>query len=317
MIHFTHNDMDALGCMLCVNSKYKEKIARVYHTFYGDFEKQVDAIINDPDDIVIITDLSFSERPDCLKSLVSKKKFVQLVDHHSYPKEFWNEFDKLPNFKRIIDDSVCATLLCYDAFTKHLNEDERKSLKALCNIIDVYDCWRETHSSFDGSQLVNLWFWTKNLDELCTEIENNKYKLPPYAKDEIGSLRAEQEKAVKKAYENNQVHKCGPVTFVFNNDVFNPILIKEMREGQGFVVGSFQFNNGTFCFKCRVKQGTLSPYCLDRLRLELTGKTTGHPNAFSYVRDFNNSVEITNEYKRIVEVYSKIYYEDGIPTIPV
>jgi len=313
MIHFTHNDMDALGCMLCVNSKYKEKITKVYHTFYGDFEKQVDAIINDPDDIVIITDLSFSERPKCLKDLISKKKFVQLVDHHSYPKEFWVEFDELPNFKRIIDDSVCATLLCYNTFTDHLDENERKSLKALCNIIDVYDCWRETHDLFTNSQLVNLWFWTKNLDELCAEIENNKYKLPSNTTNEISSLKAEQEEAVKKAYENNQVHKCGPVTFVFNNDVFNPILIKEMKEGQGLVVCNFQFNNGAFCFKCRVKQGTLSPYCLNKLRLELTGGTSGHPNAFSYIKDFNNSMEITNEYKRIVEVYSKIYLEDDIP----
>ena len=33
MIHFTHNDLDALGSMLCVDAKYGDKITKVYHTF--------------------------------------------------------------------------------------------------------------------------------------------------------------------------------------------------------------------------------------------------------------------------------------------
>ena len=324
MIHFTHNDLDALGSMLCINLKYKDKITKVYHTYYGDFEKQVDEIIKDKDDIVIITDLSFAERPESLLKLIQNKKFVQLIDHHSYPENFWIEFDKNTNFKRIINDKYCASLSCYELYNNCLQSDEdsavgratsrtkRTLLHALCKLIDVYDCWREGDGLFPSAQKLNLWFWTKNIDDLCKAIENNGYKFPDGTKAEIETLYTQQQNAVEEAYKNNKVFKVGPVTFVFDNDVFNPILIKEMSEGQELVVCCFQFKNGDFCFKVRVKQGLFDDCALDRLRLRLAGKITGHPNAFSYVKKFNNSLELEKEYKRIVEEFMDIT-DDSIP----
>lgn len=313
MIHFTHNDLDALGSMLCVNLKYKDKITKVYHTYYGDFEKQVGEIIKDKDDIVIITDLSFAERPESLLKLIQNKKFVQLIDHHSYPENFWIEFDKNVNFKRIINDKYCASLSCYGLYSFCLNNvDKRTLLDNLCKLIDVYDCWRESDKLFNSAQKLNLWFWTKNIDELCKAIEDNGYKLPDGTKTEIETLYTQQQNAVAEAYKNNKVFKVGPATFVFDNDVFNPILIKEMSEGQELVVCSFQFKNGDFCFKVRVKQGLFDDYILDSLRTKLAGKITGHPNAFSYVKKFSNSLELEKEYKRIVEEFIDIT-DDSIP----
>lgn len=316
MIHLTHNDLDALGSMLCVNLKYKDKITKVYHTYYGDFEKQVNDIINDKDDIVIITDLSFAERPELLLKLIQNKKFVQLIDHHSYPENFWIEIDKNTNFKRVINDKYCASLSCYELYGSCLNvennQNKRTLLGNLCKLIDVYDCWRENDELFPSAQKLNLWFWTKNIDDLCKAIEDNGYKFPPEAKTEIEHLYNKQLKDIENAYNSGKVVKAGPVTYVFDNDVFNPILIKEMTEGQQLVVGCLQLYNGDFCFKVRVKQGILSRIQLDSLRIAIVGKITGHPNAFSYIKKINNSLELAAEYKKIAKEYMDIA-DDSIP----
>lgn len=324
MIHFTHNDLDALGSMLCVNLKYKDKITKVYHTYYGDFEKQVNDIINNKDDIVIITDLSFAERPESLLKLIQNKKFVQLIDHHSYPENFWVDIDKHTNFKRIINSDFCASLSCYELYNHCLQSDEdnavskatsrtkRTLLHTLCKLIDVYDCWRENDKLFPSAQKLNLWFWTKNIDDLCKAIEDNGYKFPDGTKTEIEHLYNKQLKDIENAYNSGKVVKAGPITYVFDNDVFNPILIKEMTEGQKLVVCCFQLYNGDFCFKVRVKQGTLSRIQLDSLRIAIVGKITGHPNAFTYIKKFNNSLELTEEYKRIAKEYLDIT-DDSIP----
>lgn len=307
MIHFTHNDLDALGSMLCVDAKYGDKITKVYHTYYGDFEKQVNDVIADKDDIVIITDLSFAERPDCLHKLIQNKKYVQLIDHHSYPENFWLEFSKYSNFKRIINDQICAALICHDTLLPGvITENNRVLIGNLCKVIDVYDCWREDDKLFEGSQRLNLWFWTKNIDELCKAIRDNGYKLPSNSKEEMVKLYNDQQKEIENAYNNKQVFRMGPVTFVFNNYVFNPILIKELKEGQKLVVCCFQFRNGDFCFKVRVKQGIFNSCSLNLLRMNIMGKITGHPNAFSYVKKISNEVELTNEYKMIVNEFVKI-----------
>lgn len=310
MIHFTHNDLDALGSMLCVNLKYKDKITKVCHTYYGDIEKQIDNIIKDTDDIVIITDVSFAERPESLTKLIQSKKFVQLIDHHSYPNNFWEKFDKYTNFKHIINDQICASLSCYELYKDCINsesdENRRALLSNLCKIIDVYDCWREHDKLFQSAQKLNLWFWTKNIDELCKVIEENGYKFPAETKNEIEYLYNKQLKDVENAYASKKVFRAGKITYIFDNDVFNPILIKEMSEGQQLVIGCQQTKTGDFCFKVRVKQGIFDSVTLDRLRIEIAGKITGHPNAFSYIKKINNSVEMTKEYKNIAKAFTEV-----------
>lgn len=286
MIHFTHNDLDALGCMLCVNTKYT--IDRVYHTYYGDFDEVANKVSLDTDKILIITDLSFSERPQTLKKLIESKDLVILIDHHSYPEGYWDTFNYGKKFKCIVNTEHCASTECYSRF-KLQNEN----LKYLLRIINVYDIWLDTAKEFDDAQRLNRWFWESDINTLCDIIMNNDYCLPrEYLKQSQDLLDVLYTKL--DVLRTNCVKQCGLVTFIFEREYFNELMIEEHKKGTPFVVGVCDG-----IYKVRINRSlNLCNADLDKLRMMLLNRITGHPYAFTY----KVNTDAAEECKRIVSV---------------
>lgn len=286
MIHFTHNDLDALGCMLCVHTKFV--IKNVYFTNYADFEDRVNDVLKDPDPVLIISDLSFAERPELLKLLISSKKFVFLIDHHSYSEGFWNDFNyPVTKFKKNIDPSMCAAKACYK-----LLELNNENLKNLIEIIDSYDRWVLNSELFERAQILNDWFWENHLTEIFKALKENDFKLPDSYKEESQKIEEKLNVQMQNAYDLKLVQKFGPVVFVIGTDVFNRILLKEMSSELPVVVQIL----GTV-FKVRIKKDRFSDFNLEKIRFTLAQKVTGHLCAFSY----KSNLPVQHECKRIVE----------------
>ena len=290
MIHLTHNDLDALGSMLCIHTKYD--IKNVYHTNYADFEYQVDNVLKDPDKVLIISDLSFAERPELLKKLLKNKDFVYLIDHHSYPEGFWDFFSE-NNFKKHIDTSMCAAKACYKIL--HL---DNFYLKNLIDVIDIYDRWVKDSEKFETAQILNDWFWENSLSDIFEKILKNNYRLSDSFKTDAYNIEKRLEDNVNKAYEFNLVQKFGPVVFVLGTDVFNKIILKEMSKEQPVII-----NVLGNVLKVRILQDYFPEETLEKIRYEITGKITGHVCAYAY--KFSGKTE--DECRRVVEIILKYF----------
>lgn len=300
MIHLTHNDLDALGCMLSVHSKYK--IDHVYHINYNDLVEVAESVMRDDSSkasVLIITDVSFAERPELLKCLIEAKKFVMLIDHHSYPVGFFEALDYPERrFKHIIDMSMSASKKCFELL-KGPSE-----FKNLIDLIDTYDVWRTEKSNFGLAQDFNNWFWTKSsLDDLFNILMTTR-KLPENFKSEMKEVKDELNNNVKKAYDSNLVQRAGKVTFILEPSVFNNVMIKEMKELQDVCVCPM-----SYLYKIRIRQGAFTEKQMEYIRKTLTGKTTGHPCAFSYKPSLSTEVEC----KHIVETVLLAYNLDELP----
>lgn len=284
MIHFTHNDLDALGCMLCVNTRYNN-ISKTYHTYYGDFSEQVQNILNDDDQHVMITDLCFSDHKDDLIKLIENKKAVILFDHHSYPESFFADLDTKPNFRRFINTAHCASAECFDKF-----KIDNDNLKFLIRMINIYDTWKQNDELFYNAQRLNKWFWTKNISELSQYLINNDYCLPSNylpSSQKIVDDDLEKMNEVEKAC----LKRCGCVSFVFSHTCFNDIVIQQHKFRQAFVIGIY--NN---IYKVRVNQDwDFSEDDLNELRMKVMGQIYGHPHAFTY----KHEGDLTEECKRL------------------
>lgn len=294
MIVFLHNDLDAVGCEICIRKKFL--IDKVFYTNYADFEDKVNALIayakEHNDDQLIIADLSFAERQNTLKQICDNFKMVLHIDHHSYPEGFF-DFEPKYVYKKIINTAHCAAKLCRMAFKL-----EDKFLTDLIDIIDIYDCWRDQHKDFDKAQDLNDYFWNVGYEPF---MELFKTGYPDDFEKVTKAINIERNKRIEELEKNNLIMRSkgfNKITFVFDFDVFNPVMIKDMRNGQEFVIG-IQHN----IVKFRINQKTpLMKQSLEELRLKVAGKVTGHLYAFTY----NFKGETIDEVKRIAKCIQEI-----------
>jgi hypothetical protein len=274
MLVFLHNDLDAIGCEMCID-EMPFKVNKKFYTNYSDFEEKVDEIINysfaTRDDELLIADLSFAERPDTLQKLTTHFKSVLHIDHHQYPDEF---FERIigKNYKHKIDINRCAAKICYDLFG--LNNE---NLKVLCSIIDSYDRWVVNSPYFKKGQQLNKYFWNVEWDHF-KEFKNG---VPEDYTKVVSEIEETEKREIAELKEKGFIvrAKSGPkITFVFGWKHFNPILISEMEEGQDFVIGVYKN-----IYKVRIKAGVLNHEQCRELQMLLTGNVTGHDNAFTFV----------------------------------
>ena len=294
MIVFLHNDLDAVGCEICIRKKFL--IDKVFYTNYGDFEDKVNALIayakEHNEDQLIIADLSFAERQDLLIKICETFKMVLHIDHHSYPEGFFN-FEPKCVYKKIINTAHCAAKLCRMAFKL-----EDKFLTDLIDIIDIYDCWRDQHKDFDKAQDLNNYFWNVGYEPF---MELFKTGYPENYESVTKSIRDYRNKRIEELEKNNLIMRSkgfNKITFVFDFEVFNDVMINEMKNGQEFVIAI----KGNIV-KFRINQKTpLMKQSLEELRLKVAGKVTGHLYAFTY----NFEGETVNEAKRIAKCIQEI-----------
>lgn len=307
MILLNHNDLDALGCELCLLPKFN--FSRIYHTNYADFEDVVARIAaeNSDDKDLIVTDLCFSDFRESFKVLRKNFNIIH-IDHHSYPDNFFENVDKeieTPyKYKSIIDTSKCAAMTCLDKF----GADPFSS--ALINIIDAYDMWRETSPMFEKAQNLNDYFWNNGRSPLeLAKFILDSGKLPDDYKEVVMRFQLQAESVISEMRKSRKIQRfktpC-PVTFVFSNEYFNKILLEEFSAKSKFVVG---INKGIVRVRIQHDPAFFSSD-LKNLKLKLAGNISGHSHAFSYHANINDIADLENECKRIVSALDDLYNAD-------
>lgn len=299
MIVLLHNDLDAVGSELCIRQRFI--IDQCFYTNYSDMQSVIESLLEyaekHDEKQLIIADLSFANKKDILETLCCHFDTILHIDHHSYDRDFFKNLDVHKcKYKSIINTSVCASKLCMDTFKINLG-----FLHNLIKIIDIYDCWRSSSPHFDKAQNLNNYFWEVGYHNFLTEF--SKFKIPENYKSVVESVLERQNKKIQELKDKNLIVRSTEgerITFVFNFEVFNPVMIKEMQEGQRFVVG-IEFNTVRF----RIAQNYFLDDDLEVLRQRLCGCTTGHLNAFTY--KFNS--DTLTECKRISQIVNEIDFD--------
>jgi len=284
LIVFTHNDLDALGCMLNIESFLPDINKVYYHTNYADIGEVVKDIItyiiaNDSKHI-IIADVSFSDNKPHLIALRDTGINITYIDHHLYPADFWDDF---PNMTICHNTKKCAALLCNEFFKI---SGKNPTLDRLTHIIDVYDIWQTKAPEFNISQDINRYFWycAREIDMPLKDIMKSfiasGWKLPPDYKKVIIELNKTVENKIKDYHKRGCVAKIGDITLCLVQDTFNEIVIQEMNAGQNCVVGLNPFGIVRIRFNENAK---IADNVKNALRLKLAGtENIGHMNAFTY-----------------------------------
>jgi len=300
LIVFTHNDLDALGCMLNIEFKWPNINKKYFHTNYANINEIVDDILQHKEQNgnthIIIPDVAFSDKRDALKKLYDAFDHITHIDHHMYPEGFWDEF---PKMKVVYDKSKCATLLCNEYLG---NKGMNSNLDKLTFLIDVYDIWQDKSEFFDISQDLNEYFWANGTVNLLDKIVENEYKLPKDFMQSVESIRAQYNACIEGFEQRKLIHRADEITVAFVDEWFNQILVREMRKGQNFVIGV----NSYGIVKVRINQDC--PYTEDQLngiRFDLTGNTNyGHLHAFTYKVANNSFDNLMDEIKKVTSVIS-------------
>lgn len=285
LIVWTHNDLDAIGCMLNIEYAMPGVPKKFWHTNYSNIKQQAKEILEykkeNGNTHIIMPDVSFSDNKESLKAIYDEFDMCLHIDHHMYPEGFW---DDLPNMKVVYDKTKCATKLCNEYFK---NEGKNSDLDKLTYLIDVYDIWQKDNPHFPIAQDLNEYFWKFGIDWLFKEIVNNNYNLPNNFAAIVQNIRKECAEAIQDFESRKLIQRAGEVTFVFVDDWFNQIMLKEMEKGKNFVIGITTYG----IVKVRIREE--APYSEDQkkaLRKALTGNdNVGHLNAFTY-RIFQKTV---------------------------
>ncbi len=308
LIVFTHNDLDALGCMLNLEFKFPDVPKKYFHTNYANIVDLTDQIIDykntNGNTHIVMPDVSFSDNKESLRRIYESFDHCTHIDHHLYADGFWDEF---PKMKVVWDKTKCATKLCNEYFG---NNGKNTNLDKLTYLIDVYDLWQDKNKHFDTAQDLNEYFWKVDIEWFKNEVVRGNYSLPRNYLDVVDKAHIEYMKAMESYEKRNLIHRAADTTVCFVNDWFNQIMIKEMRQGKNFVIGV----NSYGIVKVRINQDApVTAEQLNKLRLELTGnENIGHMHAFTYKVagqvDFN---AIMAEVQKVTNAIGKICNENG------
>lgn len=312
---FTHNDLDALGCVLNINN-FLPQNTEYFYTNYANIDQIVTNIIefvetNDVDKM-IIADVSFGDNKKAMDDLYrlkveGKVKSLLFFDHHLYPDGF---FDDYPSMLCRYDKGRCATKILNDFFVKEMGFGH--TIEALSDLINIYDIWLKDSPHFDRAQDLNDYFWRKvyspeygSIDKLIPLFKDVNYGLPKDFNDEVKDIHSEYEKAYSSYNKRLLIQRSGETSLLFVDDWFQRIQIQEMKDGANFVIGI----NSKGIIRIRVNTDWKgSEEQLNQLRLLTTGTTTiGHAHAFTYKTKFGLGFDnLIKEAQKVVQCIQKI-----------
>lgn len=307
LIVFTHNDLDALGCMLNIEYKWPTIKKKYFHTNYANIPQIVDDIEEHIKKFgnkhILIPDVSFATDKDSLMRLYNIPGVkITHIDHHLYPDGFWDDF---PKMKVVWDKTKSATLLTNEYLG---NKGKNSNLDKLSYIIDIYDLWQYKSPHFGIAQDFNNYFWECGIEWLLNEIIDGDYKLPKNYVNVVNDFNERSKNHIEKLESKKLIMRSGGMTVAFTNEFFNQILIKEMNNDQQVVIGVNDYG----IVKIRLHQETtLSVNQINKIRLESTGEAeTGHLHAFTYKMSSQPSFEnIMREIERVAKIFEKVSNE--------
>ncbi len=303
LIVFSHNDLDMGGTVLNIEYKFPTLKKKYFYTNYGDIVKQVqdieEYVKQHGNKYCLMTDISWSTSPDSLHKMCSLFERITLIDHHLYPDNF---FDAYPKLKVHWDKSKSATLLTYEYL-----QNNNEKLRALSELIDVYDLWQDKSDKFDIAQDLNNFFWEIGKEQFINDIIHNNYALPHYYTQVVADINKRNNEAIEKFENRKLIHRSAAITVAFVDECFNQILIREMKAGKDFVINATSFG----IFKIRINaDSNLLREQKDLLRIALCGtKDIGHDLAFTYkMKDSVSFENIMKQLKFIIEQINQICY---------
>lgn len=301
LVVFTHSDLDAAGCVLNIEFKLPSIPKKYFYTNYGDIEKITQEVIQyikeNNIQSLLMADVSFATNKECLAEIMELGIDVTLIDHHQYPEDFFSDF---PSLKLIHDTSKSATLLCNE-YLKNTGKNE--NLDKLTKIIDVYDIWQINDPKFNFAQDLNEYFWRYSIPVFCKGVQEAGWNLPHDFLPVVRHIRQEYTNGIKDYEERGLIQRGGKITLCFGHDWFNQILIREMNQGQDFVIGLSSYG----IIKVRISEK--ADYTNEQKRFlmkELTGKITGHENAFTYKMKSVSFDKLINESQRIAKIIQNL-----------
>ena len=319
VVGITHNDLDALGTVLCVQDKLN--ITKWFNTNYHDLPKVIPNVIEfcEYNNIhrIVIGDVSFADNKHLLNELYNyimkfNDGYILYCDHHSYPDSFWKIF---PKMKVSWTDQECATLQLSKLF-----KVTDPSLLKLCKIIDIYDRYQRHSNLFPVALMLNDYFWNFTRDRsdgtkesqynrivlLANLLKESKYKLPSDFKDVTSKVEEKANNDYNTFIQHNILNRYNAnvkTTVILSQESFVHIQNKEFDLGQDFVIG---ISNGVF--QCRVNSDSnFSLAFLRELRYRLCNDPDFcHPNAFTYGIKDASPEGILKEIQRILSIINSI-----------
>lgn len=268
MIVLTHNDLDAVGCEICIR-----RVAKVDKVFYEDYitlKQTVQEIVEyskiNNIDSIIVADISFSETPNLLQQLLNRFKTVIHIDHHSYPEGF--KVSPKYTFKQIVDPKRCACKICYDVFK--IND---KHLRDLTDVIDSFDRFVIDSPLFKQGVEMNEYFWKYGYQSFLREFKDS---YPKNYESEIKIINEDVSKGLLEQEQKGLILRNGKTSIKFGMDYFIESQLGEFDNGQkGFLCVT------PSTIKIRLNQKSFTEDQANKLRLKLIDIVIGHPYAFT------------------------------------
>jgi len=302
IIHLTHNDFDAFGCILSLSTLNHNQ--KIFSTNYINIKDVVSDLTNacykTNVHSIFITDVSFSNNKEVLKELenlaIKLNVPIVLIDHHVYPADFFNDFDYLKVIHNI-DNS--ASKLTYD-FLKIKNEN----LSKIIYMCDTFDIWRSYRQEFLVSIVLNEYFWRNvantSLEEFSHKVIKNNYKFPSDFKTFYSTYIQEYNTKIESLKKRNLIVSDGFFTVAFIDDYINMLLYQEFQKNTQFVMIANSYGIVRFRFN---SNGYLTKDQKEEIKMKIMGtKDIGHLNAFSDKIQNSNFDKIMKKVKDIHDI---------------
>jgi len=305
-VHLTHNDLDALGCMLHLEAATLNTEKITFHTNYRDLAERVSDVIEYCEKhrpkMLFISDISFSNNKGQLQKLEELLEHgikVILVDHHEYPEGFFDDIKIIVKH----DIGKSATGICEKFFGT-----ANHNLLKLSEYINAYDIWLETRPDFNVSVALNDYFWnyidTRSISNLMYDIVQNDYKLPQDFVQYFKDYQIETVRKIESYRKRKLIMSDGFFCVAFVDDTFNEILIDEFSKSTQFVFIANSYGVTRFRFK---GNSTLSRAQKEEIKMKLIGTlNNGHLNAFSvkiHNSNFDKIMDRVQEVQGILAQY--------------
>ncbi len=303
LIHFTHQDLDALGCMLNIEYALPQINKKHFFTNYRNIKDKTQEIIEYVQRFgnthILITDVSWSNYREGLIELTQVAKCT-LIDHHLYPDNFFDDID----IKVVHDVNKSATKLCNEYFN---NTGKNKALDIFTNITNAFDIWLKDDPYFELGKDLNDYFWKYDITWLFETMVSNNYHLPRDYTQVMERHKIDSKDHILKLREKNLVHNNGTISIAFIDDFFNDLILEEFKNGAGVVLAV----NSWGIVRVRIYEDfDMTPEAKDEVRLYTCGtKDIGHMNAFTFKIphvNFEKIMEVIQDTSReIMEIIKK------------
>jgi len=308
IIHLTHIDLDAMGCILSVCTlDYSQKI---FSTNYVNMSEVVDNLTDTcyrtHVKMILITDLSFSGNKKTLEYLeaLAKKLNVPiiLIDHHEYKDNFFDSFKYL----KIIHDIKHSASYLTQSFLKTKGKSEH--LDRIIDLCDTFDIWQSNKPNFVLSLGLNSYFWENvlrtSLQDFAYKICNNGFRLPVDFKNFYKHYIIDSKSKIESYRKRKLITSDGFFSVAFIDEYFTEVLYEEFQKNVQFVMIANSYGITRFRFK---DASVLSRETKEKIKLQLMGTLEiGHLNAFSDKiknSDFDKIMNRVKEVHDIVESY--------------